>query len=177
MAYKEKLISIFSKSLYFIKDSYLNVGYVSRAIFQSIIVIALLIALQDNPPEPLNIIIILVVSVLTIQASRVYANLIAKKIEKGSSINFIKNRELIEEIWDFSKGVSIPVIVFIIAWMGLISVHIAFVISKIALLCILFIYGFLGGKMSGSNLLMSIFQGIVVLIGGSILVILKAFLN
>jgi len=108
-------------------------------------------------------------------------NLILSKpsfaIEKRGSINYIKNRELIEGIWDFSKAVSIPVIVFKIAWMGLISVHIAFVISKIALLYILFMYGFLGGKMSGSNLLMSIFQGIVILIGGSILVILKTFLN
>ncbi len=65
-----------------LKEDLLNEKYVSTAIYQTIIVLAILTGLEDSPPSALKIIMILIVTVLGIQVSRLYADSVAQRVVK-----------------------------------------------------------------------------------------------
>ena len=114
---------------------------------------------------------------MVIQFSASYARMLGSKISKREKMgNFIIFR-IIADLGTPTKAVVIPVIVFLISMTGLISVDTAFKVNEILLLCILFIYGFLSGKLSGEGLFRAVLTGVGTALVGLVLVILRSIVS
>lgn len=161
----------------FIKRNYLSEKYVTRAINQIVIVLAIMVALRANPPRPLQIIIVLIVTIVIIQITRVYAGIIGHKIKYKQESVGVTRRELIRElkelIGDFYKGLLIPIFFLALSGLRLISVSTAFLISSNILLVVLFVYGYLAGRQSGNNIFMSLIYGLGILLIVSVMVYIR----
>lgn len=97
----------------YIKHHYLETIDITRAINQTIIVIAILVALREYPPRPIDIITVLIVTLLVIQITRVYSSILSNNIKykhssKGITISELK-KELKAITGDMAKGLIIPI--------------------------------------------------------------------
>ena len=164
----------------YIKRHYLETIDITRAINQTIIVIAILVALREYPPRPIEIITVLIVSLLGIQITRVYASILSNKIKykhnsKGIRISDLK-KELKAITGDLAKGLSIPIFFFALSGLKLITVEVAFVLTNNILLFVLFIYGYLAGRYSGENIFKSFLYGLGIIIIGAVLVYIRTII-
>jgi len=161
----------------YINRHYLDGKYISRAINQIIIVIAILVALSENPPRPIEIITVLIVTIFVIQITRAYANIIGKKIRYKHKSKGITRKELKKKLTeitgDVAKGLSIPIFFLSLSVLKLITVEVAFVLTNNLLLVILFVYGYLAGRYSGDNIFKSFLYGLSIIIIGAILVYIR----
>jgi len=172
-----KLYELFVRFRKFISKHFLAESYVSDSIHQTIIVLALLLALRDIHDAQLEIIVILIVSVMVIQFSANYARILGNKISKREKTGNFVALKLIVDLSSPTKAVVIPVIVFLISMTGLISLETAFNMNEFLLICILFVYGFLSGKLSDESILKSITMGIGTALVGVVLVIIRTVVN
>ena len=84
---------------------------------------------MSTPPRPIEIITVLIVSLLGIQITRIYASILSNKIKykhnsKGITISDLK-KELKAITGDLAKGLSIPIFFFALSVLRLISVEVA----------------------------------------------------
>ena len=167
----------FQSVVNYINRHYLDGKYISRAINQVIIVIAILVALSENPPRPIEIITVLIVTIFVIQITRAYANIIGEKIRYKHNSKAITRRELKEKLTeitgDVAKGLSIPIFFLSLSGLKLITVQVAFALTFKLLLVILFVYGYLAGRYSGDNIFKSFLYGLSIIIIGAILVYIR----
>lgn len=164
----------------YIKRHYLETIDITRAINQIIIVIAILVALREYPPRPIEIITVLIVTLLGIQITRIYASILSNKIKykhnsKGITISDLK-KELKAITGDLAKGLSIPIFFFALSVVRLISVEVAFVLTNNILLFVLFIYGYLAGRYSGENIFKSFIYGLGIITIGAVLVYIRTII-
>jgi len=164
----------------YINRHYLDGKYISRAINQIIIVIAILVALSENPPRPIEIITVLIVTIFVIQITRAYANIIGRKIRYKHKSKGITRKELKKKLTeitgDVAKGLSIPIFFFALSVVRLISVEVAFVLTNNILLFVLFIYGYLAGRYSGENIFKSFIYGLGIITIGAVLVYIRTII-
>ncbi len=164
----------------YIKRHYLETIDITRAINQIIIVIAILVALREYPPRPIEIITVLIVTLLGIQITRVYASILSNKIKykhnsKGITISDLK-KELKAITVDMAKGLSIPIFFFALSGLKLITVEVAFVLTNNILLFVLFIYGYLAGRYSEESIFKSFIYGLGIITIGAVLVYIRTII-
>ena len=134
---------------------------------------AVLGSLSYSFPSNLSIIATVFVTLLAVTLAHTYAetiNLImkARRIVPWRALVPI----LFKQSWVIVAA-FIPMIVFGLAAIGLITPDIAFQITEISLIIILFLFGFLSRRLVGGSLIRAISYGVVAVILGLILVEIK----
>jgi len=150
--------------------------YITRALTLSIIVMVVLIALEDSLPTPFETIVIILWTVLCLNLTRAFSELIAEIVEKRRTLTSDERTTYFKEIVFIPLELAPLIIVFTISWIGIIDIKTAFLSAKVIMLIILFLYGFVGIKLTGRNILLSILGGLLIsLLGGSIILLRLLF--
>ena len=162
--------------LKYLNNKFTSKTYVARAVQQIIIILAIVIAVEDSNQPPQNIIILIITSIIVLQIAFIYSNALAEKIDQKAHLRKQLIKIFFEEVSNTTKAIVIPVFFFLLAAVNLISTATAILIIKFILLVTLFIYGYLGGKLSGDPVHKSLALGIFTLFIGSILVIVRTLI-
>jgi len=160
----------------YLHNKFISRSYVARAVQQIIIILAIIIAVEESSQPPLNILILILTTVIVLQISINYSNAIAEKIDQKVHLRKQLVKTIYEEVSNITKAIVVPMFLLLLAAINLISTATAILIIKIFLLIILFIYGYLGGKLSGDSVFKSLALGFFTLFIGGILVIVRSLL-
>lgn len=160
-----------------ITDFTISRSYLTKAIQITVIILVLLIALQDNPSGPLVSIVIILWTIFCINTLRVFSEIAGHIVEER---RLFRPKEKISVLYDFNFIVIelIPVIlIFVIAWIGLIDINTAYEYAKYILISIMFIYGYVSLKLTGKNVIICILGGILYTLIGLSLVFIRSIIS
>ncbi len=163
---------MFNRFVAFITSSF----YITRALTLSIIVLVVLIALEGSLRTPFEIIVIIFWTVICLNLTRAFSQGVGQVVEKRRTLTKYERVSYLKEIGFMPLELAPLIIVFTISWIGLIDIKTAFLSAKVIMLIILFLYGFVGIKLTGRNILLSILGGLLIsLLGGSIILLRLLF--
>lgn len=112
---------------------------------------ALLAALEHTGASAWAIALSIVATLFSISIAEAYTESIGVHIDKQSPIEHEEGHKIFQESLYVFGGSSVPLLAFVAAGVGLWSLHVAFVIAKIASFILLFEYGYLYGRRSGRS--------------------------
>lgn len=164
----------FKSILDFLKNNFIDEQNISRTITLNIILLALLAALRENPPEPFKIVLLLTEIALAIQVTRIYATIVEQRIRQKKEAEPMTINRIRDELENFIKSVAIPDFFLLLAGFGLIPLGLAFRLASYILLMILFVYGYLAGRYSGRNKFISTLYGFGILLIGLSIVFIRS---
>ena len=162
--------------LKYLKNRFTTKTYISKAIQEIIIILAIVVVVKGSPPSALNIIILIFATLVVLRTTIIYSNALADKIDQKAHLRKQFFPLIYEEASNITKAVVLPIFILLLAYFKLITVKTALEITQLVLLITLFIYGYLGGKLSGDSVLKSLALGIFTLFIGSILVIVRSLI-
>lgn len=151
--------------------------FVSKALYGTLLVMSLIVAIDDHYKSAGQVIISLLTTVLVFAISQFYSDVVAEKIVSKEKLTREKVRNIFYEIAPISIGSHTPTIIFLFALVGLISIEKAFFLAKVAGLGALFLYGFLIGKYSNRSKGKCYFSGAVNMLMGGIVVMFKTLIH
>jgi hypothetical protein len=111
------------------------------AIYGSLAVMAVIVAIEDHPPTALRAAAQLFGVTLAIAVAKAYAEIIADTLDRGRRLDAEEWREILRKISPVLFGAQAPTLVFLMSAFGLFSVETAISISKVLVLGLLFVYG------------------------------------
>jgi hypothetical protein len=157
--------------------NHLDGHHVSRVVYGSIIGLALVVALEAHPPGAGAVIATLLGTALAVALAELYSELVGLQVRGHRRAIGAERRHLLADIGAVIFGVAFPAVFFLLAAMGAFDDDAAFTIAKWTGLGLIGFYGFVGARVSGSSLLVSLAQASAVAIIGGLLIALKALVH
>jgi hypothetical protein len=157
--------------------SHLDGHHVSRVVYGSIIGLALVVALEAHPPGAGAVIATLLGTALAVALAELYSELIGLQVRGHRRAIGAERRHLLADMGAVTFGIAFPAVFFLLAAAGAFDDDAAFTIAKWTGLGLIGFYGFIGARVSGSNLLVSLAQASAVAVIGGLLIALKALVH
>jgi hypothetical protein len=157
--------------------NHLDSRQVSRVIYGSIIGLALVVALEAHPPGPGAVIATLLGTAIAVALAELYSELIGLQVRGHRRAERADRRELLADVGAVTFGIAFPALFFLLAAAGALEDDTAFTVAKWTGLGLIGFYGFVGARVSGSTLLVSLLQGSAVALIGGLLIALKALVH
>ena len=149
--------------------------YVARSVYGTILVLALLLALQEHPPEPLRAAILVAGTLLAVLGAETYADLLGMEIDLGRPVTGEERRRKMRELGVVTAAAEGPVAVFLLAALGVIDDDVAFRLAVWLTIGVLFLAGFFARWLAGRSVLSSLFSAGVIGGIGVALAVLKHY--
>jgi hypothetical protein len=149
--------------------------YAARSVYGSILVLALLLALQKHPPSPYNAALLVAGTLFAVLAAETYADLLGLEIDQGRPPTPEERRDKFRELGVMTVAAEGPVVVFVLAGLDVIDDDLAFRLAVWVTIGVLFLTGFLARWFAGRSLLSSLASGCVIGGIGVALAVLKHF--
>jgi hypothetical protein len=124
---------------------------VARVIYGSIIGLALVLALEDHPPSPGTVALLLIASAAAIGLAEAYSETVSTWANQRRRLNRGDTRRLAGEAVAVVFGAGFPAVFFVLAAAGAIDTGVAFTLSKWSGLGLISAYGFLASRLAGSD--------------------------
>jgi hypothetical protein len=157
--------------------SHLDGHHVSRVVYGSIIGLALVVALEAHPPGAGAMIATLVGTALAVALAELYSELVGLQVRGHRRAIRAERRHLLADMGAVTFGIAFPAVFFLLAAVGAFDDDAAFTLAKWTGLGLIGFYGFIGARVSGSGLLVSLAQASVVVVIGGLLIALKALVH
>lgn len=141
-------------------------SFASMAIYGSLALMAVLVAIENHPPAPLQIAAQLFGVTLAIAVAKAYAEVIADTLHRGRRLTTGEWREILRKVLPVLFAAQGPTIVMLMSAFGLFSVAAAIELSKTPVLVLLFVYGLRVAQLLHSNRLIQIASGLVIMSAG-----------
>jgi hypothetical protein len=136
--------------------SHLGSTQVSRVTYGSIIGLALVVALEAHPPPPGAVIATLVGSAIAVALAELYSELVGSQARGHRKAGRAERRHLRADMAAVTVGIAFPAVFFILAAAGLFDDDTAFTVAKWSGLGLIGAYGFVGARVSGASLRVSL---------------------
>ncbi len=163
---KKHIISIvFSKS------------YVSSAVTASVIILVLLVVLQENPPGPIESIIVITWTVLCINSLRIFSHMVSKSIVEKRALEHEERISYLKELSYVAVELFPIIIVFVMSKVGLFGISAAYKVSIVIIISLLFYYGFTIIRYRTGNLILRILGGIGFVLLALTLVLMRMLIS
>jgi hypothetical protein len=150
---------------------------VSRVIYGAIIGLALTLALALHPPAPGVVAASLVGSAVAVGLAEAYSEIVAREARTRERVSRAQVRHALGEASAVVFGASFPAVFFVLAAIGVIETHTAFVLARWTGLGLILGYGYLAARLAGSRVHIALLEAAVVGAIGLALIVLKAFLH
>jgi hypothetical protein len=150
---------------------------VGRVIYGAIIGLALVVALQAHPPPAAVVAAALLGTALAVGLAELYSEVVSLEARTRSPVTRSQLRTMAGESLAVIFGAGFPAVFFLLAATGAIERHTAFVLSKWSGLGLIFGYGFLAARLSGSRPRRALVHAVAVGAVGGALIALKAVLH
>lgn len=130
-------------------------------VYRTVILCALLGALEDPLPRNWRIIVTVFLSLQAITMANAYARVLSRDISQQRVTPWREvGRSLLLPDWS-NVGLLVPICFFALASAGLLSQPAAMLASKAGLIALLFIFGFLARRRSGASVARSLQSGVL----------------
>jgi hypothetical protein len=158
-------------------EAHLGSAQVSRVIYGAIIGLALVVALQDHPPEAGVMAGFLLATGVAVALAEIYSDIIGMETRTHARVGAARLRDLAAEAAAVACGITFPAIFFVLASAGVIETATAFTTAKWSGLGLIGIYGYLGGRLSDRSVPASILHALALGLIGGFLIAFKALLH
>jgi len=152
-----------------------NKLWVARSIYGLITVLAVLEAMEHNPPsDAWHGVVILFGTTLAVALVEAYADSIAEIIARGGELSRSDFREIAHDVAPVMIGAQGPTVVFLFAAFGLVSVGHAIDLAQLVAFATLFGFGWRIGKLLHEQRLRQLVSGLLLVAIGGLIVGIKA---
>jgi archaellum biogenesis protein FlaJ (TadC family) len=137
------------------------------------VVLAILLAMQDHPPGPWVSAITVAGTVLVVLAAEVYAELLGEEIDLGRVTTKTERRARLRRLAPITLSAEAPVVVLVLAGLGLFEEDTAFNIAIWVTVCLITVEGYLARRLAGRTVLASMRSAATLGALGVLLAVLK----
>lgn len=157
--------------------AHLGSRQVSRVLYGSIIGLALVVALEANPPRAGAIVVSLVATAIAVGLAELYSDIVGTETRTRARVGRQQLVEMLDEIGAVVIGVSFPGTFFLLAAVGAFDVDTAFTVAKWSGLGMITAYGFIAARFTGATVLGSVRRAGVAGLIAAFLILIKALLH
>ncbi len=157
--------------------NHLDGRQVSRVVYGSIIGLALVVGLEAHPPGAGAVIAALLGTALAVGLAELYSELVGLQVRGHRRARGTERRHLLADVGAVTFGIAFPAVFFVLAAAGALDDDAAFTIAKWTGLGLIGFYGFIGARVAGGSLLVSLAQASGVAVIGGFLIALKALVH
>lgn len=158
-------------------EDHLGSNQVSRVIYGAIIGLALVVALEHDPPRPAVMVGTLIGTGLAVGLAELYSDIVGTEVRTRHRVDRERLREIATDVGAVAFGISFPAIFFLLSAAGAIEVETAFDLAKWSGLGLIGFYGFCAARLSGMGLGAALAQAAAVATIGGFLIVLKALVH
>lgn len=145
----------------------------SRRVYGLIITLALIISLEGYVQSSFSIIISILGTLFVIALAETYVKYVAETAKKKQRLRSRELIEIIKEEFVIMFSSEIPVLLFFLEIINIISIDTAFFLSKVLGIFALFVFGFILGCLLEKRLIKRIIFGSISAIFGLLIIALK----
>lgn len=160
----------------FVED-HLGSTQVARVIYGAIIGLALVVALEHDPPGAGVMAGTLVVTGVAVGLAELYSEIVGTEVRTGRRADPARVREIVADVAAVAFGISFPAVFFLLSGVGVMEVETAFELAKWSGLALTGFYGFCAARLSGLGLPAALAQAAAVSAIGGFLIGLKAVIH
>ena len=145
-----------------------------KVIYGVIIALAIVITLEAHPPGALEAEATLLLGAFAVAFAEFYSDVLQTRITERRRVSREEMNRIGRHIGAVLIGSLLPLPVFMLVSLGVLSIEAAFTIVKWMLVTVLFVYGFVAAQVSGAGTLWSFFLAAMMGSIGVIVVLAKA---
>jgi hypothetical protein len=160
-----------------IVEDHLGSTQVARVIYGAIIGLALVVALEHQPPSAGVVIATLLGTAVAVGLAELYSEIVGAEIRIRHRIDRARLRGIGVDVAAVAFGVSFPALFFLLSIAGAMAVETAFTLAKWTGLGLIGFYGFCAARLAGLGLLRALGQAAAVALIGGALIALKAIVH
>jgi hypothetical protein len=158
-------------------EGHLGSTQVARVIYGAIIGLALVVALEHDPPGAGVMAGTLVVTGVAVGLAELYSEIVGTEVRTGRRVDPARIREILADVAAVGFGISFPAVFFLLSSVGAMEVETAFELAKWSGLALTGFYGFWAARLSGLRLPAALAQAAAVAAIGAFLIGLKAVIH
>jgi hypothetical protein len=158
-------------------EDHLGSTQVSRVIYGSIIGLALVVALEHDPPRPAVMVGTLVGTALAVGLAELYSEVVGREIRTRQRVGRAHLGEIAADVGGVAFGIAFPAIFFLLSVADAMEVDTAFALAKWSGLALIGLYGFMAARLAGAALPAALLQAVAIALVGAFLIGLKALVH
>jgi hypothetical protein len=164
-------------SLRAIITSHLGSRDVARTLYGAFVGLALVVALQDHPPAPAAMAVLLAATAVTVGLAELYSEAVSLEARTRRPLDRRQLRSVAGESIAVVTGAAFPAVFFAAAALGVFDVDLAFTLSKWSGLALICAYAFLAARLAGATVARGLVHAAALGLVAGALIALKAVLH
>jgi hypothetical protein len=158
-------------------EDHLESTQVSRVIYGSIIGLALVVALEHDPPRPGVMVGTLLGTAVAVGLAELYSEIVGREVRTRRRVARAHVGEIAADVGGVAIGIAFPAIFFLLSVTGAMEVETAFTLAKWSGLALIGGYGFLAARLAGASVPAALLQAAAIALVGAFLIVLKALVH
>jgi hypothetical protein len=158
-------------------EEHLDSTQVARVIYGAIIGLALVVALEHDPPGSAVMAGTLIGTGVAVGLAELYSEVVGTEVRTHRRVPREQVREIAADVTAVMFGISFPAVFFLLAAAGAFEVETAFALAKWSGLALTGFYGFCAARLSGMGPAAALMQAAAVAAIGGFLIGLKALIH
>jgi hypothetical protein len=150
---------------------------VSRAIYGTVVGLALVVALEAHPPSPGSVAGLLASTAFAVAMAELYSELLAARFAVQGPVDPERRSRAVIDALSVAAGAGFPAVYFVLAAAGVMEGPTAFALAKWTGLALIGVYGFLAAWLAGAGVTRSVLYAIVVVVVGTLVVLVKSLVH
>jgi hypothetical protein len=158
-------------------ERHLGSTQVSRVMYGAIIGLALVVALEAQPPRPAVMVGTLLGTAVAVGLAELYSEVVGTEVRTRRRVERERFHEIATDVAAVAFGISFPAVFFLLSAAGAMEVGTAFELAKWSGLGLIGFYGFCAARLSGMGLAAAFLQAVAAAAVGGFLIALKALIH
>jgi hypothetical protein len=151
-------------------EAHLGSQQVVQVVYGSVIGLALVVALEHEPPAAGVMASWLVATGIAVALAHLYSEVVGTETRERRRVTRHQVGHILEGSAAVAFGVSFPAVFFLLAAVGVFELHTAFELAKWSGLGLIGFYGFCAARLAGASVARALLQGVwVAAIGGAVI--------
>ena len=160
-----------------IVEDHLASTQVARVIYGAIIGLALVVALEHQPPRPAVVVATLLGTAVAVGLAELFSEVVSTELQIRRRIDRPRLREIGLDVIAVGFGISFPAVFFVLSAGGAMEVETAFELAKWSGLGLTGFYGYTAARLAGASVPLALAQAAGVALIGAALIGLKALVH
>jgi hypothetical protein len=158
-------------------EQHLGSRQVGRIVYGSIIGLALIVAVENHPPEPGVMAVWLVGTALAVGLAEIYSDVVGHETRTRQPVARSDVMPMLDDAGAVGFGVAFPAVFFLLAALGVLDVEGAFTIAKWTGLGLIGFYGYWAARFAGAAPRRALVKAAMVALIGAGLILLKSLVH
>jgi hypothetical protein len=158
--------------------NHLQARAVTHAIYQTVIVLAIVVSLERHPPPDGTLLVYVIGGAIAVGLADLYAGVVGRMIRERQPVNrrMVKD-DAVAILQGIAVAVALPIVFFGLHRLGLLAVQRAFDLTEWTELVLIGLYAFVANRFAGFSVRHSLLLGAATTLIGLLLVGLKALFH